>query len=315
MVQQGFSGREGRGDDRRVAEVRRTDLSAGATRDEPALGELRAPEAEATVAGRLLSLIRSSSAFNPKAEGYAELNPPLELGPLTLIRAHANEQLLVVRDPAMDPALSAFLDRHGAAAQKLVGDSARAEYLLKAVGELFAPTWSLLPHPVRQYRFRQMTVPEDETPRLLGEFISNRIGVCRHVAPLLQLAFQEAGISSVIMHGTLRREYPDHPDEKPERSLHVWNVIVTDGRIRAVDPVNKLDCPLGTSPHSHPSAEDLMRRTDRTSGVHVEIGTWWRATERSVLKPQATALWGSSDISERMLDRFVAAVERAGSGS
>lgn len=276
--------------------------------------ELSAVASPAQVTPRIAEILTSliSSSPNLKQRKDAPLIAPLaELHSLTLLRAANSEMLLLVRDPRVDPVLCRWLDTEVRKARACSSQATQAEHLMSAIQRTFAPTETPLLHPIREKRFKNLTNPRDGTPRLLGEIIQNRIGVCRHVAPLLQLALQEAGISSTLLYGTLTRTEVDQPDIPPTRESHVLNIAIIDGTVRALDPMHGINEEIASITERQLSSSELFSRFQNSRAISVRPRGLLSPPIHSVFQGSQTALSGPMFVELSMLDLFMQATTRA----
>ncbi|NDC37743.1 MAG: hypothetical protein EBZ48_06790 [Proteobacteria bacterium] len=255
-------------------------------------------------------LLREHPLLHKNAESIGT-GSLMVLPDLSLHRALHAEQLLVVCDPVIDPVLYRWLDTHVTAARASHSETERVEALLAAVAKTFAPSTSFLPRPRRQRQFQQITENAADIPILLGELIQTRIGVCRHIAPLLQLAFQKASIPSAMAYGNVSRREVGFDEKLSEAEPHMWNIALADGVPYAVDPMNRIFEPISTLETSALRAQQLLKRASETQVVVRAAGGFLSGDTCTVLCPSQTALSGPLYMNETMIPLFIKATERA----
>lgn len=92
---------------------------------------------------------------------------------------------------------------------------------------------------------------------------------------------------------------------------HVWNVAVVDGEALALDPMNKINEPIGGIAERKVSSTALLKSFGTTPVVSRTDGGVFSSGTRTVLKPFHTAMSGPLWITASMADTFSEAVHRA----
>lgn len=179
------------------------------------------------------------------------LPPPAELKAVSQVSAHpisdrsilflgVTEKIAVIKDKDIDPVLVNWLEKTTLATAQITDPLSRARALQKEVEKTFSGGWFGFLNPLQSKRYREMT--RDDTVQLLGKFIQNRQGVCRHQAPALQLALQEAGIQSTLKVGRVKQYVKLRGIEKQvSDEMHAWVEIThPDGKIEILDPTMRV---------------------------------------------------------------------------
>ena len=223
----------------------------------------------------------------------------------------AAEHLLVVREPSLDPVLCRWLDKHVAIAKQFPTELQQVESLMSSVRSTFSRSPNRLFHPLATTRYREMTDNNDETPRLMGEFINNQIGDCRHIAMLLQVALQETGIPSAILIGDLEKRVGPSPGEVLFSAFHALNVVVADGRYRVVDPAHRINQGLGYQGTLPVTPSDLVDRFMRKTLSTDPETSWAGETFRFNFKAVDTSLAGLPPLCDADTEKVLRGIKRA----
>lgn len=139
---------------------------------------------------------------------------------------------LIAKDPQVDPVLYHWLERVKAKHADITDPLERAARLCREVRTAF-PFDNFNPrHPILTATLATGTGNQIVK---LGDFISAGTGVCRHQAILLQLALQDAGISSQVVYGEVK-QIDSHDGELIQRKYHAWVQVQTPHGYFAFDP-------------------------------------------------------------------------------
>ena len=182
---------------------------------------------------------------------------------------------------------------------------------MSSVRSTFSRSPNRFLHPIATARYREMIKDKDETPRLMGEFINNRIGDCRHVAMLLQCALQETGITSAVLIGDLEERVGPSPGTPLFREFHALNMVITDGRYRMIDPMHRINQGLGYQGKAPATSADLVERFMRKSLTTDPTTSWAGETFQFHFKVADTSLAGLPSLSDGDADRIVNGIKRA----
>ena len=146
----------------------------------------------------------------------------------------AAEYLIVANNPHIDPVLNKWLEKHCSEANKLPSDKQKADYLLSEIRKVFNCSNRTIRHPIRTRRFQSMIEQKGEY-FLLGDFMNNRTGNCRHHWCLMQLALQEVGIIAAPMVGIMRKLYANDGQEFIGPARHIATLAILDGQRTLLD--------------------------------------------------------------------------------
>jgi len=226
------------------------------------------------------------------------------------VRYLNTEYLAVLRDRRLDPELVRWLDRVKARFGQIADRRARATAIAKHVARTFkygAGSWL---HPVRRARYRHMTnltSLDDATTRhvLLGKFLKNRTGVCRHEACALQLALQDNGVPSKLTLGEIT--VTDSADgEVLAKSPHAWVEVEIDGKHILQDPTqHRFDAKFRTAPGVSAGSGRSLPSVPRVFVEKTLLGP-----VQAVYVPHPGTAAGPYELGPRDLDEIAPAVGR-----
>ncbi len=168
---------------------------------------------------------------------------------LGIVHFESSGNLVVACDRKIDQALGLWLDRHCAKALNLPNEQSQAKYLQNAVRETFKMGSQPILHPWRARKFRELLQQESNESILLGDFIANDTGLCRHGSLLFQLAAQKVGLVSVMCQGAIAEMDSRTRKADTPFARHAWNVVaISDPPPAVVEPykVNLVDFMRGT---------------------------------------------------------------------
>lgn len=257
------------------------------------------------------TLLRESSQFCPEGAQYGRTDPPTYLSKLSLLYSIGAEHLLVVRDPLIDPVLCRWLDKHVARARECPTELQRVESLMKSARSTFSRSPNRFLHPIATARYEAMTNKNDEIPRLMGEFINNRMGDCRHIAMLLQLGFQEIGVPSAMLIGDLEQRVGPSPGQPLFRAFHALNMVVADQKYRLIDPAHRINQQLGWAGHNPVTPGHIVERFMGHGMTTDPTTSWLGETTRFYFKVVDTSLAGLPQLSDSHTESFLKGVIRA----
>ena len=145
--------------------------------------------------------------------------PKNHFGQFSLYIPFGSERLAMLNHLELDPALNSWLTTNVGESMKISNPLERAQFLSKRVERAFRYGKGGLFHPFRARRYRAMTQSGETS--LLGDFIKNRTGECRHGACLLQMAYENAGIKSEFAAGRITAKF-DRDGEQVFSLGHAW---------------------------------------------------------------------------------------------
>lgn len=200
------------------------------------LSSLRAPLRSLDIPD-MRALTPDSPALTLLSKASNSPGTPRVIPTLAMLHIAQSGDLLVALNPATDPALCKWLDVHTLAACKIDEPEGQLRYLVKEVGQAFRYTGKSFRHPNRDRIFHRLLERERDSAVLLGDFIENGTGVCRHAGVLLQLACQLSRITSVVAYGEVAslEEIGGVVKRTGRWTPHLWNLVAVGNQVFIAD--------------------------------------------------------------------------------
>jgi hypothetical protein len=253
----------------------------------------------------LLKLMTGSPQWADGTNRYG-CEPPNRLDGFSYFHHSHAESLLVVPDRRIDPALAGWLDKHVARAQAFTSPKEQLASLLQSAREAFPKGMGGLLDFKGKREFREYTESDQESPRLLGEFLELRMGCCRHISPLIQLGVERLGIPGFIVYGKLETVWNGKVEDG---AYHAANIVLVDKAVRFVDPIHKFNLPIDST--SVTTVPDEIRQRFRNYPIRGETRRSIFGEERFDFTPKQTMLDGLMELTGEDVNGVLTAFRRA----
>jgi hypothetical protein len=154
--------------------------------------------------------------------------------------------------------------------------------------------------------FGEYTKPDQESPRLLGEFLELRMGCCRHISPLIQLGFERLGIPGFIVYGKLETVWKGKVEDG---AYHAANIVLVGEAVRLVDPIHKINVYIDSTDAT--TGPDEIRRRFCNYPIRGETRRSILGEERFDFTSKNTALDGLLQLTGEEVQGVLTAFRRA----